>query len=171
MELMEGLLTRRSVRQYTNQKVSPADMTDIVKAAMFAPSARNQQVWEFVVITDQDKLAAFSAGLPTAPMAKTAAFAVAVCADLNRAASPEYWEQDCAAAMQNMLLACHAKGIGSVWVGMHPHEERENVVKKVCHIPENIKVHSLMIAGYPEKPAQEAQRFHEEYIHQNEWKD
>ena len=51
------------------------------------------------------------------------------------------------------------------------HEERENVVKKVCHIPENIKVHSLMIAGYPEKPAQEAQRFHEEYIHQNEWKD
>lgn len=48
MELMEGLLTRRSVRQYTNQKVSPADMTDIVKAAMFAPSARNQQVWEFV---------------------------------------------------------------------------------------------------------------------------
>lgn len=171
MELMEGLLTRRSVRQYTNQKVSPADMTDIVKAAMFAPSARNQQVWEFVVITDQDKLAAFSAGLPSAPMAKTAAFAVAVCADLNRAASPEYWEQDCAAAMQNMLLACHAKGIGSVWVGMHPHEERENVVKKVCHIPENIKVHSLRIAGYPEKPAQEAQRFHEEYIHQNEWKD
>ena len=52
-----------------------------------------------------------------------------------------------------------------------PHEEREDVVKKVCHIPENIKIHSLMIAGYPEKPAQEAQRFHQEYIHQNEWKD
>ena len=83
MELMEGLLTRRSVRQYTSQKVSPADITDIVKAAMYAPSARNQQVWEFVVITDQDKLAQFSAGLPSAPMAKTAAFAVAVCADLS----------------------------------------------------------------------------------------
>lgn len=94
MELMEGLLSRRSVRQYTDQKVAAADITDIVKAGMYAPSARNQQVWEFVVITDKDKLIQFSSGLPTAPMAKTAAFAVAVCADLDRAASPEYWEQD-----------------------------------------------------------------------------
>lgn len=92
MELMEGLLSRRSVRQYTDQKVAAADITDIVKAGMYAPSARNQQVWEFVVITDKDKLIQFSSGLPTAPMAKTAAFAVAVCADLDRAASPEYWE-------------------------------------------------------------------------------
>lgn len=81
MELMEGLLSRRSVRQYTDQKVAAADITDIVKAGMYAPSARNQQVWEFVVITDKDKLAQFSSGLPSAPMAKTAAFAVAVCAD------------------------------------------------------------------------------------------
>lgn len=171
MELMEGLLSRRSVRQYTDQKVSTADITDIVKAGMYAPSARNQQVWEFVVITDKDKLIRFSDGLPTTPMAKTAAFAVAVCADPDRAASPEYWEQDCAAAMQNMLLACHAKGLGAVWIGMHPHEEREDVVKKVCAVPEKIKVHSLMLAGYPEKAATQAQRFHQEYIHQNEWKD
>lgn len=151
MELMEGLLSRRSIRQYTDQKVAAADITDIVKAGMYAPSARNQQVWEFVVITDKDKLTQFGSGLPTAPMAKTAAFAVAVCADLDRAASPEYWEQDCAAAMENMLLACHAKGLGAV--------------------PEKIKIHSLMLAGYPEKPAAQAQRFHQEYIHQNEWKD
>lgn len=84
MELMEGLLSRRSVRQYTDQKVAAADITDIVKAGMYAPSARNQQVWEFVVITDKDKLAQFSSGLPSAPMAKTAAFAVAVCADPAR---------------------------------------------------------------------------------------
>ena len=70
-----------------------------------------------------------------------------------------------------MLLACHAKGLGAVWIGMHPHEEREDVVKKVCAVPEKIKVHSLMLAGYPEKAAAQAQRFHQEYIHQNEWKD
>ncbi len=169
MELMEGLLSRRSVRQYTDQKVAAADITDIVKAGMYAPSARNQQAWDFVVITDRDKLIRLGDNLQTAPMAKTAAFAVAVCADLDRATSPGYWEQDCAAAMENMLLACHAKGLGAVWIGMHPHEEREDVVKEVCSIPEKIKIHSLMLAGYPAKPAAQAQRFHQEYIHQNEW--
>lgn len=169
MELMEGLLTRRSIRQYTHQQVDQSDITDIVKAGMYAPSARNQQIWEFVIVTDKNKLAQLSDGLPTAPMAKNAAFAVIVCADQDRATAGEYWEQDCAAAMENMLLACHAKGIGAVWVGMHPHEDRENVAKKVCAIPEKIKVHSLIIAGYPEKNAQEAQRFHPEFIHQNEW--
>lgn len=169
MELMEGLLTRRSVRQYTAQKVEKSDITDIVKAGMFAPSARNQQIWEFVIITDKEKLTAIGERLETAPMAKTAAFGIAVCADLDRAASPAYWEQDCAAAMENMLLAVHAKGLGAVWIGMHPKEDRADIIKDICAIPENIKVHSLLIGGYPEKPASEAQRFHPEHIHENEW--
>lgn len=171
MELMEGLLTRRSVRQFTDQKVAAADMTDIAKAGMYAPSARNQQIWEFVLITDKNKLTGLSEKLPTAVMAKSAAFGIAVCADLSRAASPDYWDQDCAAAMQNMLLACHAKGIGAVWVGMYPHEDRCAVVKEICKIPEDIKVHSLMLAGYPANDLPKADRFHPDFIHQNEWND
>lgn len=88
MELMQGLLTRRSVRQYTDQAVPVSDIRDIVTAGMYAPSARHQLIWKFVVVTDREKLERLGTELKTAPMAKTAAFAVAVCADLNGAASP-----------------------------------------------------------------------------------
>lgn len=171
MELMQGLITRRSVRQYTDQNVSDADITEIVTAGMYAPSARHQLIWEFVAITDRAKLKRLAEELPTAAMAKSAAFAVAVCADLSRAASPDYWDQDCAAATQNILLACHAKGLGAVWIGMYPHAEREDVVKKVCGIPAEIKVQSLILAGHPAAPAKREERFDERKIRFNDWKD
>lgn len=171
MELMQGLITRRSVRQYTDQRVSDADITEIVTAGMYAPSARHQLIWEFVVITDREKLKKLSEGLHTAPMAKSAAFGVAVCADLSRAASPDYWDQDCAAATQNILLACHDKGLGAVWVGMYPHAEREDVVKGICGIPAEIRVQSLILAGHPAAPAKREDRFDEHKIRFNDWND
>lgn len=171
MELMQGLLTRRSVHQYTDQAVPVSDIRDIVTAGMYAPSARHQLIWKFVVVTDREKLERLGTELKTAPMAKTAAFAVAVCADLNGAASPDYWVQDCAAATQNILLACHAKGLGAVWIGMYPHAEREDIVKSVCGIPADIKVQSLIVAGHPAAPAKEEDRFDERKIRFNDWND
>lgn len=104
-------------------------------------------------------------------MAKSAAFGVAVCADLSRAASPDYWDQDCAAATQNILLACHDKGLGAVWVGMYPHAEREDVVKGICGIPAEIRVQSLILAGHPAAPAKREDRFDEHKIRFNDWND
>ncbi len=102
---MEGLLTRRSVRRYTDKPVSERDIIEIIRAGMYAPSARNQQVWDFLVITDKKLLKELSARLETAPMAKNAAFAVLVCADAEREKSEGYWEQDCGACIENMMLA------------------------------------------------------------------
>ena len=169
MELMEGLLARRSVRRYTNQPVSERDIIDILKAGMYAPSARNQQIWDFVVITDKKLLAGLSERLETAPMAKNAAFAVLVCADTEREKSEGYWEQDCSACIENMMLGALAKGIGSVWIGIHPRTERVNAVRELFGIPDAARPHSLMIAGYPADPLPSADRFHPEFIHMNGW--
>lgn len=169
MELMEGLLTRRSVRRYTDKPVSERDIIEIIRAGMYAPSARNQQVWDFLVITDKKLLKELSARLETAPMAKDAAFAVLVCADAEREKSEGYWEQDCGACIENMMLGALSKGIGSVWIGIHPKEERIRAVKEMFNLPDTIRPHSLMVAGYPADPLPKADRFHPELIHMNKW--
>ena len=169
MELMEGLLTRRSVRRYTDKPVSERDIIEIVRAGMYAPSARNQQVWEFLVITDKKLLNGLSERLETAPMAKSAAFAVLLCADSEREKSEGYWEQDCAACIENMMLGALSKGIGTAWVGIHPRADRIAAVREMFGLPDEIRPHSLMIAGYPADPLPKADRFHPEFIHMNKW--
>lgn len=169
MELMEGLLTRRSVRRYTDKPVSERDIIEIVRAGMYAPSARNQQVWEFLVITDKTLLNGLSEHLETAPMAKSAAFAVLLCADSEREKSEGYWEQDCGACIENMMLGALSKGIGTVWVGIHPRADRIAAVREMFGLPDEIRPHSLMIAGYPADPLPKADRFHPEFIHMNKW--
>lgn len=169
MELIEGIFMRRSVRKYTEEKVPAADIQEIVKAGMYAPSARNQQVWEFIVVTDEARLRGLAEVLETAPMAKSAAFAVLVCANPCREKAEGFWEQDCAASLENMMLAALDKGVGTVWVGIHPRPERIKAVRKLFGIPEDIRPHSLMLAGYPVDPLPEADRFHPGYIHLNEW--
>lgn len=170
MELMEGLLTRRSVRQFQEKEVSVSDVKEIVKAGMYAPSARNQQVWRFVVDTDKERLAAISEKLPTARMAKEAAFAIVVCVDTEQLASPDYWIQDCSAAMENMLLACHAKDMGGVWVGLYPKSDREQALRDIYRIPQDVPVAALLIGGYPAKELPKVDRYDESRIYEGSWK-
>ncbi len=169
MELMEGLLTRRSVRKYRDEKVPAQDVEDIVKAGMFAPSARNQQAWEFIVADDKEHLQAVSEALPTARMAKDASFVIVLCADPKRMTSPDYWIQDCAAAMENMLLACHAKGAGGVWIGTYPKEDREQALRGIFNIPADVPVAAMLVGGYPADALPVADRFVKERIHKGQW--
>lgn len=171
MELMDGLLTRRSVRKYKADAVSHDDIVDIVKAGMYAPSARNQQIWEFVVITDKEKLVQISEALETAPMAKGAGFAILLCANPAREKAEGFWDQECGACIQNMLLGAWSKGIGTVWVGIHPRQDRIDTMRRICNVPNEIRPHSLMLGGYPENVPAETERFHPEFIHMNEWEE
>ncbi len=169
MEIMEGILTRRSIRKYTNKEVSDDQIQILLKVGMYAPSASNQQPWHFVVITDGEILDEIAEVHPYAKMLKQAQLAILVCGDTERELSKGYWVVDCSAATQNILLAAHDLGLGAVWLGVHPRVERKNEIRKIFDLPQNIQPMSLISVGYPNEKKETPDRFKPERIHYNAW--
>ncbi|QNO16055.1 nitroreductase family protein [Alkalicella caledoniensis] len=165
---MNEIFTRRSIRKYTNEPVSQEDITYLMKAAMAAPSAKNQQPWQFVVIDDRELLEKVPQFHPYSKMLLEAPLAIAVCGDL----SGEYggmWVQDCSAATQNILLAAESKGLGAVWLGIHPIEKLEQQVINLLNLPEGIIPLNLIAVGHPAEKKEPANRYHEAKVHYNKW--
>lgn len=171
MELEEGLLTRRSIRKFVKDKpISEEHINSILKAAMYAPSARNKQPWEFVVVTDKELFSKISELHPYAAFIKDAAAAIFVCGNLNEQNGPGYWVGDTAAATENLLLACHAKGLGSCWCGIYPQQDRIDNFKTLLKLPDYVEPLSMVIIGYPDMtPVQPSDRFKPSKIHYNYW--
>lgn len=171
MDAIQAILTRRSVRQYTDEPVSAQMVKTLLKAAMSAPSANNQQPWAFVVIDDRQILDQIPNIHPYSKMLRQAPLAILVCGDLGREKHPGYWEQDCSAATQNLLLAARALGLGAVWLGVHPREERVAGLRKLLGIPERIVPLALISIGHTAAEQRPAERYDEGRIHQNGWND
>ena len=170
MDALEAILTRRSIRRYTSQKVAPGIITDLLRAAMSAPSASNEQPWHFVIINDRKILDYIPSFHPHSQMLKEASVAILVCGDLKLEKHIGYWVQDCSAATENLLLAIHAKGLGAVWVGIFPREERVEGLRKLLGIPDHVIPLSLIPVGYSaeSKPAR-PDRYNVNKIHHNRW--
>ncbi len=117
MEVIEAILTRRSIRKYSREKITDNQIEIILKAAMYAPSAMNQQPWHFIVIDNREKLNRIMEVHPYSNMLKEAGLAILVCGDERLQLSKGYWVVDCGAATQNLLLAAHGIGLGAVWLG------------------------------------------------------
>jgi nitroreductase len=149
MEAINAILTRRSIRRYTAQPVPEETIHLLLEAAMQSPTARNTQSWSFVVITNRATLDSLVEIHPYAKMLKEAPLAILVCADLKVEADKSYQCINCAAATQNILLAAYASGLGSVWLGVYPREERINPIKELLNLPENILPISLIAIGFP----------------------
>ena len=132
---MKEILERRSIRKYTGKPVSDELIEKLLRAAMAAPSAGNQQPWEFVVIKDRNTMDAVTEIHPYSLMLKEAAFAIVVCADLEKEKHQGYWPQDCAAATENILIEAQYLGLGAVWLGVYPREDRVEGVKKLLNLP------------------------------------
>jgi nitroreductase/GNAT superfamily N-acetyltransferase len=163
--MIDTILERRSIRQYTEEAVSDDDIQQLLEAAMAAPSASNRKPWHFVVVTERAKLDALAEALPYGKMLAHAPLAVAVCGDPE--ISPKYWVQDTSAATENLLLAVASLGLGAVWLGVEPNEDRRDAVAEVLDIPDNIGILNVISIGHPaeEKPARtqfDAQRVHRE---------
>jgi nitroreductase len=169
MELLDGILTRRSVRSYEEKPVTDDMLESILRASMAAPSAGNEQAWQFLVITDPELLKMISEIHPNASMTATAAAAVLVCGDLSREIYKGYWVQDCSAAVENLLLAAHALGLGAVWTGVYPVEPRMKQFKERFHLPEGIQPFALVPIGYPAGIPEPADRFDPSRVHRNRW--
>jgi len=158
MDAMESILTRRSIRKYTAQPVPEDAIDGLLRAAMSAPSAGNQQDWYFVVVHNAQTLAELAQVHSHAPL-NGASLAILVCGDLKRETHQGFWQQDCAAATQNLLLAAHAMGLGAVWCGCYPREERVAGLRKVLRLPEHIVPLALVVIGYPAEKKERADRY------------
>jgi nitroreductase len=169
MEAFECLITRRSVREFGQGEIDDDAVLKIVTAAMHAPSAGNQRPWHFIVIRDRGTLTEITKIHPHAGMLKQAQLAIAVAADRDSEKYPGYWVIDCAAATQNLLLAVHALGLGAVWLGIHPREDRSKGLAELLKFPPNVVPHSLVAVGIPAAIPPQPERFEEEKIHYEKW--
>jgi nitroreductase len=169
METLKAILTRRSVRNYRSDPVPEDIIQNLLRAAMSAPSAGNEQAWQFIVVTERALLDRIPAIHPHAQMLTEAQAAVLVCGDLQREEHQGFWVQDCAAATENLLLAAHDQGLGAVWVGIYPRKERILSFRELFRVPETVIPFALVPVGYPTEPARAEDRFETARVHINQW--
>lgn len=166
---MHEIFKRRSIRKYLDKPVAKEDIDDLLRAAMAAPSAGNEQPWEFIVVDDKNVLKRIADVHPYAKMLYEAPVAIVVCGDLNKEKYKGFWVQDCSAATQNILLEATDKGLGTVGIGVYPDDTRVKDISNIFGIPSNVIPLSIVAVGYPAQEMQEVDRFDPQKIHYNKW--
>jgi nitroreductase len=169
MEAIEAIFSRRSIRKYHSRALSAGQIETLLKAAMSAPSAGNQQPWHFVVIQERRVLNEIPKIHPYAKMLEEAPVGMLVCGDLNLERYQHYWMLDCSAATENLLLSANALGLGAVWLGVYPVEERITKFRALLALPENIIPFSLIAVGYAAEEKPPANRFDTNRVHWERW--
>ncbi len=164
---MNSIFTRRSVRTFLDKKVETEKVQEILKAAMQAPSAANQQPWEFIVVRGKDNLETLAKCNPYAGCLKNADLAIVTLGNKTKMTFPQYWQQDLGAATQNMLLQITELGLGAVWLGTGPDEDRMEYIQKLYDLDENLLPYSIIAVGYPKDDNANhfVDRFDEDKIH------
>jgi len=169
MDAMEAITGRRSVRRYTDKPIPEDVQEKLLKAAMAAPSAGNEQPWHFIIVQSPEMRAAIARVHPHAQMVRQAPLAVVVCGDLELQKHEGFWVQDCSAAVENLLVAANALGLGGVWCGVHPAGDREAALREVFGIPQEIVPFAVVAVGYAAEQPAPADRYQRERIHQGVW--
>ena len=169
-EAIKNILTRTSIRKYTDQPVSKTDIETLLRAGMAAPIAVNRQPWHFVAVTDKAKLKELSGG--RGGMLEQCALAIVVCGNMEKTMQgkgQEFWIQDCSAATENILLAAPALGLGAVWTGGYPMEERVASISKALKLPETIIPLCTIVIGHPAESPTPKDKWKPENISYNEF--
>lgn len=172
--ILDNIMTRTSVRAYTAEPVSDADIQTMLKAAMAAPSAKNRQPWEFIVVNERETLDTLAGKLKYAKMLTQAPLAIVVCAKTHFTnkegveVENSEWMHDASAACENMLLAAHAIGLGAVWTASHD-EERATAVIEALNVPEGYWPLCVVPVGHPAENPEPKDKWKTEKIHYNKW--
>ena len=171
--LFETIAARTSIRKFDPSKpVSDADIEKILKAGMCAPSAMDRRPWEFIVVRDKAKLAALGSRLPYSRCGNGAQAAIVVCGNLDNGlpgCGKEYWIHDCSAATMNILLAAKGLGLGAVWTGVYPGEDRVAVVREVLSIPEGYAPLNVIPLGCPAENPTPKDKWNPAKVHHDKW--
>lgn len=161
---MNEIFHRTSVRKYQDKPVEDEKIEKMLRAAMAAPSAGNQQPWEFYVVKDKATLEKLSKTSPYATCTADAPLAFVACYRVN-CRMPEYAQIDLSACVENLLLEADALELGAVWLGIAPLEDRMEAVRAVLNIPETLKAFAIIPCGYPETVRAQQDRFDRQRIH------
>ena len=172
MDALETIMGRRSIRAFTDEAVPDDTVELLLRAAMAAPSACNQQPWEFVVVRDRKVLETVPTFQPFSSMLPHAACGIFVCANTKGLPNPKcapFWVQDCSAATQNILLAAHAVGLGAVWLGAYPSEDVCNGISRLLSLPDGITPFAMIAIGVPAEQKPPASRYDPSRVHIDAW--
>ena len=169
--VFENIFNRKSVRIFTSEPVSQEHIEAMLKAAMAAPTAVNYQPWRFVVVTDRAQLDAMAEILPYAKMLRQAPLAIVVCGETTWFEGREnpYWQQDCSAATENLLLAAEALGLGAVWTGVYPNMQLAEPLGEFLGLPETVQPLCAIPIGHHDGTTQPKDKWKPENIHYGKW--
>lgn len=170
--VLDNIMTRTSVRSYTDRIVTDEQVDTLLRAAMAAPTAGNKQPWRFVVIRDKATLNYISENFKSMSMMSQAQAAIVVCGDTTATFKGEgvgYWTQDASAASENLLLAAHGMGLGTVWCGVYPISERVAMFSEKLKLPSNILPLNCIAVGYPEGETTPKDKWNPDYVHRDTW--
>jgi nitroreductase len=169
MDTLEAIMTRRSVRSFTDEPVTDEQVETLLRAAMAAPSAGNEQPWRIVATRERETLKRWSGATPFARPLAGAALGLAICGETVAIKHSGFWADDCAAATQNILLAAHATGLGAVWIGVHPSKLMVANVRRILKPPRSVVPFALIAIGHPEKRHEPADRFRSDFVVTDGW--
>lgn len=169
MTPLECLLTRRSIRRFTPEPVSPKIERALLDAFSSSPSAADARPWHLVVVDDRVLMRTMADRMPHCDMLREAALGLIVVADPSLEKIPGFWPQDCAAATENLLIAVHGLGLGGVWIGLHPVPDREAVLRGLLGLPEGKIPFSMVALGHPAETLPREDRYDTSKIHRNHW--
>jgi len=168
---LDFIFGRRSIRVFTPGEVSDSTVTTLLEAAMAAPSAVAKDPWRFVVIRNRTTLEALAQVLSNGHMLLGAGLGIVVCGDLEAAHDRQlsYLLQDCSAAIENLLLAAHALGLGDCWLGVHPRENRISRLRKILSLPPSVIPVACVAVGHPGEQKEPRTRYNAAYVHFEKW--
>ena len=161
---MKEIFERVSVRRYEDRPVEPEKIEALLRAAMAAPSAGNQQPWEFYVVRDREMLEKLAGVTPYSGCAGRAPAAI-VSAYREKLWAPSYAQIDLSIAMENLWLACGEQGLGGVWLGIAPQEDRMRAVEEIVGIPAGQRAFAIFPLGYPAEKRKQQDRWDPARIH------
>ena len=161
--VLHNILQRKSVRAYTDRAVSHEQLDTLIRAAMAAPTGRDMRPWHFIVLEGRHQLSPLAEQLPYAKMLAEAQAAVVVFGDMSvtdKEGNPSRnWTFDCSAATENLLLQAEAMGLGAVWTGVYPYDERIEAVKQALHLPDHLIPLNVIPIGYPKGDPQPKDKY------------
>ena len=160
-----AIFTRRSVREFTDQAVEPIKLKALMKAAMAAPSAGNQQPWEFYVATQPNILKKLSEVGQYAQAAGNAPMVIVACNYNRGMRHADFVQQDMAASVQNILLEAVNQGLGALWMGVAPKRGRMEIVRNILNLPANLDPFALIAVGYAADEGEPEKRFDQSRVH------
>ena len=170
--VVDNIMTRVSVRQFTDQKPSDEQIEQLLRCAMAAPSAMNKQPWAFCVVDDPELLRQIGDSLPNTRVQNNAQVCFVILGDLRKALegeAQEFWIHDTSAAAENLLLAAHSMGLGAVWCAIQPSPERIGKLRSILSIPSYLVPLCVIPVGYPAEQPAVKDKWNTDNVYYNAW--